>query len=311
MHKSKCPICGSTHTLKNGARNGRQLYKCGDCGYQFRNNRLPSESELWHQYQDGKQTVSELAKTYKTSESTIKRILRNISLEWRQPLLNGQSGYVHVDVTYWGHNWGVLLALDATTGAPLYIGFTKSETNADYIQAIGSIIERGFDIKGIVIDGRQSLFKLFSGYEIQMCQFHMKQIIRRCLTNNPRLKAAVALKQMIDNLTSYSRMDFEVDYHKWKETWRGMLERKSILKSGKRQFTHKRLRSAMHSIDFYLPFLFTYQKPGCKGMPNTNNKVEGIFTDLKRNLNNHSGMSVDNRKRFISGFFLALRNQHE
>ena len=43
----------------------------------------------------------------------------------------------------------------------------------------------------------------------------------------------------------------------------------------------------------------------CEGMPNTNNKIEGTFTDLKKNLNNHSGMSVDNRKRFIIGFLLA------
>ena len=79
---------------------------------------------------------------------------------------------------------------------------------------------------------------------------------------------------------------------------------RSTLKSGKTQFTHRRLRSAMHSVDFYLPYLFTYQQPGCEGMPN--NKIEGTFTDLKKNLNNHSGMSKENRKRFISGFFLAL-----
>ena len=62
----------------------------------------------------------------------------------------------------------------------------------------------------------------------------------------------------------------------------------------------------MHSIDFYLPYLFTYRRHECCGMPNTNNKLEGTFTDLKKNLNNHSGMTQENRKRFISGFFLAL-----
>ena len=41
-------------------------------------------------------------------------------------------------------------------------------------------------------------------------------------------------------------------------------------------------------------------------MPNTNNKIEGVFTDLKKNLNNHGGMGEAWRKRFISGFFLAL-----
>ncbi|EFB33635.1 hypothetical protein HMPREF0971_00017, partial [Segatella oris F0302] len=36
------------------------------------------------------------------------------------------------------------------------------------------------------------------------------------------------------------------------------------------------------------------------------NKIEGTFTDLKKNLNNHSGLTQENRKRFINGFFLAL-----
>ena len=62
----------------------------------------------------------------------------------------------------------------------------------------------------------------------------------------------------------------------------------------------------MNSLNFYLPYLFTYQLDVCKGMPNTNNKIEGSFTDLKKNLNNHSGLTMENRKRFISGFFLAL-----
>lgn len=41
-------------------------------------------------------------------------------------------------------------------------------------------------------------------------------------------------------------------------------------------------------------------------MPNTNNKIESTFTDLKKNLNNHSGMTKESRKRFISSFFLDL-----
>ena len=81
---------------------------------------------------------------------------------------------------------------------------------------------------------------------------------------------------------------------------------RSTLKSEEKQYTHKRLRSAMHSVDLYLPYLFTYHQPGCERMSNTNNKIERTFTDLKKNLNNHSGMLNGNRKRFICGFFLAL-----
>ena len=85
-----------------------------------------------------------------------------------------------------------------------------------------------------------------------------------------------------------------------------MLNGRSTLKSGKTQFTHRRLRSAMHSVDFYLPYLFTYRQPECDGMPNINNKEEGTFTDLKKNLNNHSGMSRENCKRLSVVFFLVL-----
>ena len=256
-------------------------------------------------YQENKQTVAELAVSLGTSPSTIKRRLRNIVIEWKQPLLAGH-GFVHLDATYWRRNDGVLAALDSLTGKILYLAFIKHERVSDYQDAVTSIEERGYRIDGIIIDGLQSLFAQFSAYKIQMCQFHMKQIVNRYLTLNPRLLASRALIDIMKNLTSMQKEDFIEEYNRWKETWKETLNKRSQLKNGKTRYRHRRLRSAVHSIDFYLPYLFTYQEKGCEGMPNTNNKLEGTFTDLKKNLNNHSGMSGENRKRFICGFFLAL-----
>ena len=305
MYKSKCPVCGGTHTVKNGIRRGVQTYLCKGCGYQFRNSLGLKRDTLWRSYQDGKQTISELAAAYGVSDSTIKRRLREIEKVWAQPPLDG-SGYVHLDATYWGHNWGVMLAIDESSGKPLYMAFIAHERVQDYVDAVRSIEECGYTIMGIVIDGMKSLFSEFSAYKIQMCQYHMIQIVRRYLTLHPRLLAARELKALVDNIVNEDGPEFENKYRHWKSKWVDTLNRRSTLKSGKTQFTHRRLRSAMHSVDFYLPYLFTYQQPECNGMPNTNNKIEGTFTDLKKNLNNHSGMSKENRKRFISGFFLAL-----
>ena len=249
--------------------------------------------------------MSELAAAHGVSQSTIKRRLREVDKTWSQPSLSG-SGFVHLDATYWGHNWGIMLGIDEGRGMPLYLEFIKSETNQDYKDAVSSIEGRGYIIRGIIIDGKKSLFDIFSGYKIQMCQYHMKQIVKRYLTLHPKLLAARELKALMSKLTKMEKADFEAQYNIWKATWKDTLNRRSLLKSGKTQFTHRRLRSAMHSVDFYLPYLFTYKLPECKGMPNTNNKIEGTFTDLKKNLNNHSGMSQENRKRFIIGFFLAL-----
>ena len=305
MNKSKCPVCGSKHTIKYGVRNGIQTYKCADCGHRFRNSRLPSDLELWKMYQENKQTVAELAASLRTSPSTIKRRLRNVAIEWEQPPLTGH-GFVHLDATYWGLNTGVLAALDSQTGKILYLAFIKHERASDYQDAVTSIENIGYKIDGIIIDGLQSLFMQFSTYNIQMCQFHMKQIVKRCLTMNPKLLASRALNVIMKGLTSVQKYDFIQMYTEWKATWEETLNKRSQLKNGKTRYRHRRLRSAVRSLDFYMPYLFTCQEKGCEGMPNTNNKLEGTFTDLKKNLNNHSGMNEENRKRFICGFFLAL-----
>ena len=310
MNKKKCEVCGSSHTVKNGVRKGVQLYKCQDCGHQFRAGVVVTEDELWDAYQQEKQTIMELSERFGMSAATIKRRLHDIKREWVQPPLSGE-GFVHLDVTYWGRSFGVLLALDDQTGKPLYIAFVKSETVKDYEDAVSSIKGRGYTIRGLIIDGKQSLFKTFSEYHIQMCQFHMKQIIRRYLTLNPKMHASKELKALVDRLHKANEADFKKDYQEWKEKGKNTISHKSLHKDGKMHYTHQRLRAAMNSLNFYLPYLFTYQREDCKGMPNTNNKIEGTFTDLKKNLNNHSGLTKENRKRFISGFFLALESKLE
>ena len=126
MYKIKCPVCKGTNTVKNGKRNGVQLYICRDCPYQFRNRIEVYGDKLWSDYQDRKQTISELADAHGISQSTVKRRLREVEREWVQPALSG-SGFVHLDTTYWGHNWGVLLAIDEVAGSPLYVAFINHE----------------------------------------------------------------------------------------------------------------------------------------------------------------------------------------
>ena len=118
MNKKVCPKCGSSNTKKNGTRNGVQLYKCLACKYQFRSGKLEHSTDLWNAYQNHKQTIPQIADLHHISASSVKRKLRCIEYKWQQPNIAGLSGYVHLDVTYWGHQWGVLLALDDATCKP-------------------------------------------------------------------------------------------------------------------------------------------------------------------------------------------------
>ena len=307
MNKKKCPLCGAVKTKKNGTRKGVQLYKCLICRHQFRRSVPLPATEMWNAYQNGKQTIRQLAEQTRLSTSSIKRRLRKIECVWAQPDLTGLTGYVHLDVTYWGHNWGVMLALDETTNKPLYVAFVKSETTQDYRTVIDTITAAGYTIKGIIIDGKKALFKEFQNHPVQMCQFHLLQIVRRYLTNNPKMKASVDLMLLMREMRHQTKEGFEAEYAAWKERYTEFLNKRVTHKDGK-SYLHRKVRTVVHSIDFYLPYLFTFQCPECTGMPNTNNKIEGTFTNLKKALNNHTGMSLQNRKRFINGFFLQRLN---
>ena len=306
MFTIKCPYCESAKIKKNGVRKGSQFYKCNSCGKQFFGNvqRLSSES-IWEIYLEGKQTIIEIAQSLHISESTVKRRLRQKVLEWQQPILTGKQGFVHVDATYWGHNWGIMLAIDEFSGEVLYLAFIKHETTQSYIDAITAIESAGYIIRGIIIDGKQELFTAFAGYPIQMCQFHMIQIVKRYLTKNPKMNASKELLQLCRTMVYQDATDFVGYYATWKMRWKDFLNKRTIHKDGKTYYLHRRIRTLVNSIDFYLPYLFTYQLPECTGMPNTNNKIEGTFTDLKKNLNNHSGLTTEHRRHFIIAYFLS------
>ena len=286
-------------------RYGVQLYKCMACGHQFRGKTYLSKEKLWKAYREQKQTIRELAARFDVSESTIKRLLKDVSVEWKNPIGDSRRGIINIDATYFGRNAGVLVALDSQTGKPLYIKHIKHEHASDYVEAVREIEKNGFLIDGIIIDGMLSLFKEFSSYKVQMCQYHMCAIIRRKITRNPKQEAGVELQGLMRTLKDSKKTDFSCRFNMWKEKWKTFLNQRTVnSETGKTFYTHQRIRSAMLSIEFFLPWLFTFED--VEGMPNTNNKIEGMFTDLKRNLNNHSGMSTQNRKRFIDGFFLAL-----
>ncbi len=251
-------MCGSTHMKKNGVRKSVQLYKCMACGYQFRAGKETSETDLWNAYQQEKQTVKELSARFGMSVATVKRRLHGIMRERVQPPLSG-DGFVHLDVTYWGRSFGVFLALDNQTGEPLCMAFVKSETVKDYEDAVSSIKDRGYFICGLIVDDKQSLFRTFSGYPIQMCQFHMKQIIKRYLTQNSKMLAARELGDLVGKLHGMDEADFKKDYQNWKVKWNDTIGHKSLHKDGRMHYTHQRLRTAMNSLNFYLPYLLTYQ----------------------------------------------------
>ena len=199
-----------------------------------------------------------------------------------------------------------MLFKDAITKENLLKYYVKTETNALYKQGIEDLQSKGFLVKAIACDGRKGLLTSFGTIPVQMCQFHQAAIIRRYLTRNPKLPAAIELMEVVSLMKQTDKESFVGALNEWHNKWRSFLNERTINEeTGKSFYTHKRLRSAYRSLKTNLKWLFTWYDNIGLNIPNTTNAIDGQFADLKNKLRNHNGLSIERKKKFIDGFLKA------
>lgn len=98
--------------------------------------------------------------------------------------------------------------------------------------------------------GMQSLFRELGAYPLQMCHFHIREIIKRYITRNPKLLALKGVAGTSRPLPRIDKAEFEYEYALWKETWKAAISRRSMLKSGKTRFTHRKEPAGSSSVGF-------------------------------------------------------------
>jgi hypothetical protein len=271
------------------------------CLHNFSGGKKVDIVHLWAEYVAGKQTYRQLSKKHKISVRTVQRKIKlhQVSNQKKQP----RKIVLLMDTTYWKRGIGVMLFKDAYTKENLLKYYVISETNALYLKGYNELKTQGFDILGIVCDGRRGLFQLFGDIPVQMCQFHQAAIIRKYLTKNPVLPASIALKEIVSLMKITDRESFEGLLKDWYIEWETYLnERTTNPVNGKTYFTHKRLRSAYRSLNTNLKWLYTWYDNYELNMPNTTNSIDGHFSDLKTKLRNHNGLSKVLKMKFIDEF---------
>jgi len=245
-----------------------------------------------------------LAIKHKCSKRTIQRKIdqHQVSI----PKKTAREVVILMDATFWGRVFGVMLFKDNITKENLLKYYIKTETNSKYREGIEELKSRGYIITAIVCDGRRGLIQSFKNIPVQMCQFHQAAIIRRYITKNPRMPAAIELKQVVDLMKQTDKESFEGALNEWYLTWKSFLNEKSVNEeTGKSFYTHKRLRSAYRSLKTNLKWLFTWYDYLELNIPNTTNAIDGHFADLKTKLRNHNGLSIERKKKFIDEFLKA------
>lgn len=94
------------------------------------------------------------------------------------------------DATFYGKRKGKLGTLvfkDADSKEILIWKHIQSEKIDDYKYLLQELINLGYKIKSITIDGKRGSYKAFEDYPVQMCHFHQKKIIQRYITKYPKL----------------------------------------------------------------------------------------------------------------------------
>ena len=284
-------------------RSRKQMYKCKDCNRQFVGGRRRDKKQVITDYVEGKQTIEQLSVKYGVSSRTIQRDLKG--MRYVQKISKNKDVTIQLDTTYWGRNFGLMVIKDALRNKILWRKYVRYETIKDYLEGVEWLKSQGFKIYGVVIDGMRGLAQALYPIPVQMCQFHQIMIVRRYLTQDPDIGASIELLSLIKEITRMDKESFIGAFEEWYERNKDTLNERVNDRRIKRKtppFMRPRLRSAYLSIKRNMPLLWTFYDHPETGLPNTNNALEGVFSDIKSKTRVHSGISRDNRKKLLDEY---------
>lgn len=275
------------------------MYRCRTCGYQFQAYKkcCRIKYKIWKDYVHNRKTYKLLAQETKRSIPSIQKILD--SCEPKKIFLDPGKTVLIIDTTYF-KEFGVMVFRCAYRKKNLLYKFIKYETINLYLEGIQILEEHGWEILGIVFDGKRGLIQALDRFPVQMCQFHQVQIVTRYLTRRPKLQASKELKSIVMRLKETDEASFTYWVEEWHKKWEDFLKEKTFNPEiGRNSFTHKRLRSAYRSLKTNLPYLFTWERYIDLNMPNTTNSLDGSFGQLKEKLRVHHGLRIDRKIKLI------------
>lgn len=289
--------------VRKGVWRGSQRWFCKKCKHYFTGHRERDFHGLFEEYLSGKQTLQQLAEKHSVSVSTIQRRLRTIHST--RIISKDKDVVVLLDTTYWGRDFGVVMLYDCYRKKLLWRKFIhRKEVIADYVEGIEWLEEHHFRIYGVVCDGLRGLAKTLMRYKVQYCQFHPVKTVCSYLTRKPKTEAGKELRAISLMLCHTDKESFCDLLNEWYVKWGEYIKERTFDSKTKRySFTHRRVRAAYFSLKRNMQYLWTFYDYPEACLPNTNNALEAVNTDLKTKLRVHNGLSKRNRMIFIDEYF--------
>jgi len=300
-------------TKKHGKYRGIQRYKCLKCNKTFSSKRRPIKLQktIFNDYFNHRYTLQELSIKYNHSREWIQSQIHSFKPDIYTR--EGRDITAVIDATFFGKKvdkFGLIVVKDVKAKEAVAYNFIETETKEVYKDILSQLEFNGFKLKAVTLDGKPGIMKFFENIPVQMCHFHMKQIITRKLTRNPKLDASKKLKWISSKLDLVSECRFRYLLDAWHSRFEDFIDEK-VQDESKRgwHYKHRNVRSAYRSLKRFLPYLFTYQKYPELNIPNTTNLLDGgCFSPLKDKLKVHRGTSKKMKMKMIV-FFLENKGK--
>jgi hypothetical protein len=214
-----------------------------------------------------------------------------------------------VDATYFGTKetrlWGVLVFRDQNEKENLWWKFIDEEKLWHYQEGKEYLLSLGYIILSVTCDGFSGLPELFSPIPVQFCHFHQAQIVRRYTTLNPKIVAGHELLELVKTLTFTEEKIFGHRLNIFIDKYRSFLNEKTVnFSTGESFYTHKKLRSAVRSLQIHLHMLFTFERNPLLHIPTTTNSLESHFSHIKDIVRIHRGLSLPLKQKMIHAILL-------
>jgi hypothetical protein len=139
-----------------------------------------------------------------------------------------------------------------------------------------------------------------------MCHFHQRSIVKRYITQKPKLQASKDLKKIMCTLTKTNEKIFTKKLDLWYKKHKNFINERTInIDTNKTHYTHQKLRSAYRSLRTNLPYLFTYKNNPNLDIHNTTNSLDGgVFSPMKMLMKIHRGSSKSLRLKMVDVYLV-------
>ncbi len=254
---------------------------------------------LWSEYVWGKQTLEQLSDKYHLDHKTIQKYFRERCPETRFPyeLIPPHPIFLVIDAYYRSRGDGTIVFRVPELKQNILWYDIEYETILAYTAGVQKLVDAGWVVSGITIDGRPGTIRALEYYSpVQHCQFHQQLTVTKYLTKQPKFESHQALKRVASTLTQVDESVFTQLLDAWFNKYGQLLTERTYHPGGGWSYTHGNLKSCYNSLRRNLPHLFTYLDH--PGMPNTTNTLDGSISHLRTLHRVHRGKSFSQRDNF-------------